>query len=609
MALEQSPATGARKQNSMIAIQEISTFSHIPSFVPFGVLYYTQDTSDLYIGTGNSIGPAVSFIAGPGGAPPPAGVIGDIQYNDGSGNLGAQAGFNIGPTTGEVAITDISSSSTGLAGLSVFGNAHNDDIQDWYISGSSSGSPDILLSHTGLVQFKSANCGVQFNPGTVLKDSAGSPGTQGQVLSPDVSGNLVWGIASPSTGGGNLLPQIGFTIGARYNPTVVSGTGDGAGFSYTVPAGYRAVCDIWIIAGDGAADTITPEVKLGGTGSWYKLISSPPSTNTNPQQVMQPWATAISSSSSAVMFEAGDVISLNSSAGTGYYYGTIYIFPNTAPHKWVKVATDGLAIGLNTLYTVPGGKHAILGGLSSAAASQLAIAQAPAGSGFSKCWPVKIPSGVTPTGVNLLLSPGSVVNIQSGSTASVNLPASSMQAGDAISVFMFGINSLAIASVAAASGGSTVYTGTITNGGSNAFANCYFYVIGFVNSANNGLYLCTASSTTTLTLSNANGVAETRVAVAAQISHTLSSVAAGTGVYQGLFTGGASGGGLAGYNITISGFTNAANNGNFTITSSTATAITTNNSSSVLETFAGLCLLVKPSAGNIWMFPIEEYSN
>lgn len=52
----------------MIAIQDVSTFSVIPNFVPFGVLYYTQDTSDLYIGTGNSVGPAVTFISGGGGS-------------------------------------------------------------------------------------------------------------------------------------------------------------------------------------------------------------------------------------------------------------------------------------------------------------------------------------------------------------------------------------------------------------------------------------------------------------------------------------------------------------------------------------------------------------
>jgi hypothetical protein len=67
---------------------------------------------------------------------------------------------------------------------------------------------------------------------------------------------------------------------------------------------------------------------------------------------------------------------------------------------------------------------------------------------------------------------------------------------------------LLIASVANASSGSTVYTGTITGGASNAFAGKTFVVIGFTNATNNGTYLCTASSDTTLTLQNALGIAE-----------------------------------------------------------------------------------------------------
>lgn len=68
---------------------------------------------------------------------------------------------------------------------------------------------------------------------------------------------------------------------------------------------------------------------------------------------------------------------------------------------------------------------------------------------------------------------------------------------------------LILTSVANASAGSTVYTGTITNGGSNAYAGLVFLVAGFQNGVNNGTFTCTASSTTTITLSNALGVSET----------------------------------------------------------------------------------------------------
>lgn len=68
---------------------------------------------------------------------------------------------------------------------------------------------------------------------------------------------------------------------------------------------------------------------------------------------------------------------------------------------------------------------------------------------------------------------------------------------------------LLITSVANASGGTTVYTGTITGGGSNAYANLKFTISGFVNGVNNGTFVCTASTTTTITLKNALGVSET----------------------------------------------------------------------------------------------------
>ena len=63
----------------------------------------------------------------------------------------------------------------------------------------------------------------------------------------------------------------------------------------------------------------------------------------------------------------------------------------------------------------------------------------------------------------------------------------------------------------------TIYTGTITGGANNAFAGYTFTVTGFVNEggANNGTYLCTASSANTLTLSNGSGVPETHAGTAA----------------------------------------------------------------------------------------------
>ena len=60
----------------------------------------------------------------------------------------------------------------------------------------------------------------------------------------------------------------------------------------------------------------------------------------------------------------------------------------------------------------------------------------------------------------------------------------------------------AVASSTGTSPADAMYTGTITGGGSNAFAGLVFIVTGFTNAVNNGTFQCVASSTTTLTLAN-----------------------------------------------------------------------------------------------------------
>lgn len=70
-----------------------------------------------------------------------------------------------------------------------------------------------------------------------------------------------------------------------------------------------------------------------------------------------------------------------------------------------------------------------------------------------------------------------------------------------------------ITAVAGASGGSAVYTGNITGGAGNALSGLSFLVTGFADLVNNGIFSCTASTATTLTLSNASAVAQTALAV------------------------------------------------------------------------------------------------
>jgi hypothetical protein len=84
---------------------------------------------------------------------------------------------------------------------------------------------------------------------------------------------------------------------------------------------------------------------------------------------------------------------------------------------------------------------------------------------------------------------------------------------------------IALTSVANAAGGSTVYTGTVPNGGSNFYVGTNVTVAGFTTAANRGTFACTASTTTTLTLSNASGVSETNPATAQA-----------SGILNGVFT-------------------------------------------------------------------------
>jgi hypothetical protein len=90
--------------------------------------------------------------------------------------------------------------------------------------------------------------------------------------------------------------------------------------------------------------------------------------------------------------------------------------------------------------------------------------------------------------------------------------------GSSDSVAVTSINDVSTAytlsAVATSVGGTAVYTGTITGGAANAFAGYAFTVAGFVGASNNGFWLCTASTATTLTLANAAAVAETHAATA-----------------------------------------------------------------------------------------------
>ena len=76
-----------------------------------------------------------------------------------------------------------------------------------------------------------------------------------------------------------------------------------------------------------------------------------------------------------------------------------------------------------------------------------------------------------------------------------------------------------ISSVAAPVGTAAPYTGVITGGASNAYAGTYFLITGFPELANNGVFVCTASTATTLTLTNGNAVAQNATNTATAVTN------------------------------------------------------------------------------------------
>ena len=103
------------------------------------------------------------------------------------------------------------------------------------------------------------------------------------------------------------------------------------------------------------------------------------------------------------------------------------------------------------------------------------------------------------------------------------------------SVSLQSIGTFPLTACSTASSGSTVYTGTFANGGTNGLAGYTFIVVDFDNPNNNGTYLCTASSTTSVTLSNPKGVAETQTASCADQGATYHFSAADVGASAVIF--------------------------------------------------------------------------
>lgn len=135
-----------------------------------------------------------------------------------------------------------------------------------------------------------------------------------------------------------------------------------------------------------------------------------------------------------------------------------------------------------------------------------------------------------------------------------------------------------LSAATAANNGTTAYT-TSSAPVAGSLVGQSFIVAGFTNATNNGTFLCTANTTTVVTLNNVAGVVETHAGTATSTP----SVSTYTGTFTGQTTGS-----LVGKTVVIAGFvTNAVNNGDFiVVANSGTTTITVDNSAAIAETHA-----------------------
>jgi hypothetical protein len=117
-----------------------------------------------------------------------------------------------------------------------------------------------------------------------------------------------------------------------------------------------------------------------------------------------------------------------------------------------------------------------------------------------------------------------------------------------------------------ASSGSTTYNGTFTGATTGSLVGTTVVIAGFDNTANNGVFLITANSgTTSITVNNAAGVADTHAATATVSTYT-------------------------GKTVVVNGFLNSVNNGLFICSASTASTLTLSNAGAVAETNAATAI-------------------
>ena len=313
-----------------------------------------------------------------------------------------------------------------------------------------------------------------------------------------------------------------------------SGTATSQSYTtYTVPAGLGGTSNEYAgmqvtMSGLAASNNNGTFLCLGGTSTTLILA------NAN--------GTAASAQTGAATLLAGFMVNAQ-----------VIEFDNTSPLRSSKILNP--AAGLATLYTPSGSTNgALIADYFFGGYGQTSQFTSGLNENCIKWW-----NGGATEAVQAYYIKGSSVSsaltAASAAVGGLTMYTGTIPNGGANNVF-------ALTATANASGGTTAYTGTITGGTNNAYAGFYFVIAGFANSANNGVFKCTASSTTTLTLNNGSGVSSsTQVAIA---------------TLQPLY----------GASVVISGFSNAGNNGTFSVVASTPTMLLVSNSGGLAESTA-----------------------
>ena len=226
----------------MAVVNEVSTVSHIPQFVPFGLLYYTQDTGDLYIGTGFSTGSDyvggnpgpnvnVELISSPGGLP--GGFNGDIQYNN-NGNLGGSAATIT--AAGAINALSITATSATIGALTATAeNIVTSTITSAFIT---------TATVTSTLELQTAT----------IVDSLGSTGTVGQALESTGTGVKWAAVSSTETWAALTGAMTATQVAPWYNATS------------TIDSGISRLGAASVALGNGTAGDFT------GSLSFNKVI-------------------------------------------------------------------------------------------------------------------------------------------------------------------------------------------------------------------------------------------------------------------------------------------------------------------------------------------------